>query len=126
MDLVFLLSLLVFHEGRGEPVKCQKATLEVVYNRVKHPSFPNTVHAVVHQRNAFSWTRNRFNFKKPQKEAESWKKSNEVVRDFLSNKTDYSKGAVYFNTKSMGVRYKTKANGGKPLLTCGGDRKSVV
>jgi len=31
--------------------------MHVVMNRVHSPDFPNTIHSVIYQRNAFSWTR---------------------------------------------------------------------
>ena len=110
---------MVFHEERGQPEKCKYAALEVVTNRTKHPSFPSTIKSVVHQPRQFSWTRNLSNLKKPNYELDSWNESVEVAKDFLSNRTNYTNGAIYFNARSMGVRYKTINNKGKPLLVCG-------
>jgi len=118
-DLLLLLSLVVFHEERGQPEKCKYAALEVVQNRVKHPDFPKSIKAVVQQPRQFSWTKNLSNLKKPTYELDSWEDSVRVAKDFLSNKTNYTKGAIYFNARSMGVRYKTPQNKGKPLLECG-------
>lgn len=120
-DLLLMLSLVVFHEERGQPDKCKYAALEVVHNRVNHPEFksPNTMKKVILQPRQFSWTKNLSNLKKPTYETDSWEESVRVAQDFLSNKTNYTKGAIYFNARSMGVRYKTLDNKGKPLLTCG-------
>lgn len=118
-ELLLLLSLVVFHEERGQPEKCKYAALEVVHNRTNHPSFPTTIQAVIKQPRQFSWTKNLSNLKKPNYELDSWNESVRVAKDFLSNKTNYTRGAIYFNTRSMGVRYKTSDNHGKPLLTCG-------
>lgn len=118
-DLLLLMSLVVFHEERGQPKKCQYASLEVVHNRSKHDSFPSNMRSVIRQPRQFSWTKNPSNLKKPTYELEAWNESVRVAQDFLSNKTNYTNGAIYFNAKSMGVRYRTLDNKGKPLLTCG-------
>lgn len=118
-DLLLLLSLVVFHEERGQPKQCQYAALEVVQNRVNHPAFPKSPKAVIKQPSQFSWTKNLSNLKKPTYELESWEESVRVAKDFLSKKTNYAKGAIYFNHRSMGVRFKTPQNKGRPLLECG-------
>ncbi len=50
---VNLLSRLVNGEARGEPYIGQVAVAAVVLNRVKHPSFPNTISGVIFQSGAF-------------------------------------------------------------------------
>lgn len=52
-DLV-LLARLISAEARGEPYKGQVAVGAVVLNRVKHPSFPNSMSGVIYQSGAFS------------------------------------------------------------------------
>ena len=42
----------VYFEARGEPDRGQQAVAQVVLNRVRHPAFPKTICAVVHQRSA--------------------------------------------------------------------------
>ena len=42
----------VYFEARGEAQAGQQAVAQVVLNRVRHPAFPKSVCAVVHQRNA--------------------------------------------------------------------------
>lgn len=51
---VELLARLISAESRGEPYSGQVAVGAVVLNRVKHPSFPNTVSGVIYQTSAFS------------------------------------------------------------------------
>ena len=41
-------------EARGEPYEGQVAVGAVILNRVRHPSFPNTVSGVIYQPGAFS------------------------------------------------------------------------
>lgn len=49
-----LLARIISAEARGEPYKGQVAVGAVVLNRVKHPSFPNTISSVVYQNGAFT------------------------------------------------------------------------
>ena len=51
---VYLLAKTIYAEGRGEPYTGQVAIGAVVLNRVRHPSFPNTVSGVVYQKHAFT------------------------------------------------------------------------
>ena len=53
-----LLARLISAEARGEPYEGQVAVGAVVLNRVKHPSFPNTISGVVFQSGAFSCVSN--------------------------------------------------------------------
>lgn len=108
VDVVTMcLALNVFMESRGEPKKAQYAVLEVVHNRSKHKDFPNDYCSVIKHPNAFSWVKNHKSMKPPKFELESWKESIAVARDFQLNRTNYTKGALYFNHVKLGVRYKT-------------------
>ena len=49
-----LLARLISAESRGEPYTGQVAVGAVVLNRMKHPSFPNTMSGVIYQSNAFT------------------------------------------------------------------------
>ena len=49
----YLLGRLVHGEARGEPYVGKVAVAAVVLNRVKSPSFPNTISGVVYQSGAF-------------------------------------------------------------------------
>ena len=108
IDVVTMcLALNVFMESRGEPKKAQYAVLEVVHNRSKHKSFPNGYCEVIKEPHQFSWVKNHRSMKPPKFELESWKESIAVARDFQLKKTNYTKGAIYFNRVELGVRYKT-------------------
>ena len=50
----YLLARIISAEARGEPYDGQVAVGAVVLNRVRHPSFPNSVAGVVYQNGAFS------------------------------------------------------------------------
>ena len=49
----YLLGRLVLGEARGEPYVGKVAVAAVVLNRVKSPSFPNTISGVIYQSGAF-------------------------------------------------------------------------
>jgi len=51
---VYLLARLIHSEARGETYTGQVAVGAVVLNRVKSPSFPNTISGVIYQKNAFT------------------------------------------------------------------------
>ena len=51
---LYLLARLISAEARGEPYMGQVAVGAVVLNRVEHPSFPNSISAVIYQPGAFS------------------------------------------------------------------------
>jgi len=51
---LYLLARIISAEARGEPYSGQVAVGAVVMNRVRHPSFPNTIAGVVYQPGAFT------------------------------------------------------------------------
>ena len=86
---VDLLARLISAEARGEPYSGQVAVGAVVLNRIKHPSFPNTLPGVIYQSGAFMCiTDGQFN----QPVAES---AYRAARDAL-NGVDPSGGAIYY------------------------------
>ena len=86
---VDLLARLISAEARGEPYSGQVAVGAVVLNRIKHPSFPNTLPGVIYQSGAFTCiTDGQFN----QPVAES---AYRAERDAL-NGVDPSGGAIYY------------------------------
>ena len=86
---VALLARLISAEARGEPYTGQVAVGAVVLNRMKHPSFPNTMSGVIYQPGAFSCMGDgQFN----QPVADS---CYQAARDAL-NGWDPSGGAIYY------------------------------
>lgn len=86
---VDLLARLISAEARGEPYSGQVAVGAVVLNRIKHPSFPNTLPGVIYQSGAFTCiTDGQFN----QPVAES---AYRAARAAL-NGVDPSGGAIYY------------------------------
>ena len=53
-DDLYLLAKMISAEARGEPYVGQVAVGAVILNRVKHPSFPNTIAGVLYQPGAFT------------------------------------------------------------------------
>lgn len=49
-----MLARIISAEARGEPYRGQVAVGAVIMNRVKHPSFPNTLSGVIYQPGAFT------------------------------------------------------------------------
>ena len=85
----YLLARLISAEARGEPYTGQVAVGAVVLNRVKHPSFPNTISGVIYQSGAFTcMVDGQFN----QPLADS---AYRAARDAL-NGVDPSGGAIYY------------------------------
>lgn len=118
------LSLLVFHESRSEPIKGQIAVMEVVMNRTEDSRFPKTPCEVIKQKSQFSWTSNPNNLKPPKYEYEAWEQSQKVATDYLSKRnngkcSNITKGALYFNTRRLGVRYTPTTEDKKPKVIGG-------
>lgn len=86
---VNLLARLISAEARGEPYTGQVAVGAVVLNRMRHPSFPNTMSGVIYQAGAFTCVDDgQFN----QPVANS---CYQAARDAL-NGWDPSGGAIYY------------------------------
>lgn len=86
---VDLLARLISAEARGEPYEGQVAVGAVVLNRVKHPSFPNTISGVIYQHEAFTCVYDG-QFEQPVAES-----AYRAARDAL-NGWDPSYGAIYY------------------------------
>ena len=86
---VALLARLISAEARGEPYTGQVAVGAVVLNRMKHPSFPNTMSGVIYQPGAFSCMGDG-QFDQPVADS-----CYQAARDAL-NGWDPSGGAIYY------------------------------
>ncbi len=51
------LAYAAWMEARGEGISGCVLVMQVIYNRVCSKGFPKTIHDVIYQPNAFSWTR---------------------------------------------------------------------
>ena len=86
---VYLLARVINGEARGEPYEGQVAVGAVILNRVKHPSFPNSISGVVYQNGAFTAVDDG------QINAEMYSSSMRAARDAL-NGWDPTGGAIYY------------------------------
>ena len=86
---VDLLARLISAEARGEPYEGHVAVGAVVLNRVKHPSFPNSISGVIYQHEAFTCVYDG-QFEQPVAES-----AYRAARDAL-NGWDPSYGAIYY------------------------------
>lgn len=86
---VALLARIINGEARGEPYEGQVAVGAVVLNRVKHPSFPNSIAGVIYQPGAFSAIDDG------QINAQMYNSSYSAARDAL-NGWDPTGGAIYY------------------------------
>lgn len=86
---VNLLAHIISAESRGEPYVGMVAVGAVVLNRVKHPSFPNTIAGVIYQPGAFTAVTDG------QMYAEVTDTAYKAARDAL-NGWDPSGGAIYY------------------------------
>jgi len=84
-----LLARLISAEARGEPYTGQVAVGAVVLNRMKHPSFPNTLSGVIYQPGAFSCLSDG-QFSQPVSDS-----AYKAARDAM-NGWDPSGGAIYY------------------------------
>lgn len=84
-----LLARLISAEARGEPYTGQVAVGAVVLNRVRHPSFPDTVAGVIYQTDAFTCIVDG-QFEQPVAES-----AYRAAQDAL-NGADPSGGAIYY------------------------------
>lgn len=84
-----LLARLISAESRGEPYVGQVAVGAVVLNRIKHPSFPNTLSGVIYQPGAFSCLDDG-QFNQPVSES-AYRAAQEALNGY-----DPSYGAIYY------------------------------
>jgi len=84
-----LLAQLISAEARGEPYIGQVAVGAVVLNRVKHPSFPNSIAGVIYQPGAFTCLDDG-QFYEPVAES-AWRAAQDAL-----NGWDPSGGAIYY------------------------------
>lgn len=110
MSIATCLAFVVYMESKSEPIKGQESVAEVVLNRSKSGNYPDNPCDVIKQKGQFSWYSRKLDItKEPHKyNKEQWKLATSVANKVLKNKTNHTKGSLFFNTKDLGVRYKTK------------------
>lgn len=100
---VDMLALAIHNEARGEPRSGKYAVANVILNRVKHKSFPNTVRKVVTQRGQFQWYHNH----KLRSRTTPTEEARAIARDIYQKhvsgrRVDNTGGSIFFS--SNGVR----------------------
>lgn len=111
------LAMNIYHEARGEPLQGQYAVAHVTINRVKSDEFPNDVCGVVVQKRAFAWMSDKRVFRKlidtrgaKLEDQKSWSRAKSIAQIVIRGRSlDLTNGAVFFNAKSMGRRFKTES-----------------
>ena len=94
-NMVELLARLINGEARGEPYIGQVAVGAVIMNRVKDPSFPNTIAGVIYQTGQFSCvTDGQFNVEIAE-DSTVYKAAQDAM-----NGVDPTNGALYFYNPS--------------------------
>lgn len=86
---LYLLARIISAEARGEPYEGQVAVGAVVLNRVRHPSFPDTIAGVIYQTDAFTAVSDG-QFDQPIAES-AWRAASDAL-----NGSDPSGGALYY------------------------------
>ena len=91
---LYLLSRIISAEARGEPYSGQVAVGAVILNRMKHPSFPNTMSGVIYQPGAFS-ALDDGQFDKPISDT-----SRRAAQDALNGVNPIGGAIYYYNPKT--------------------------
>lgn len=84
-----LLAKAVYSEARGESFRGQVAVAAVILNRIDHADFPDSVHGVIYQENAFTAVEDGQIHLKPDREAMK------AAEKAISGE-DPTRGAVYY------------------------------
>lgn len=111
---VLCLALAVFYESRGEPLRGQQAVAEVIVNRSESKKYPSDVCSVIKQQGQFSWYSSNISLNKPPvliyrsaQAQKSWEQAKDVAHQALNEPTNHTRGALFFNSTRLGVRYRT-------------------
>lgn len=105
MSSIICLAIAIFNESRGEPEKARYAVAEVIINRSNEQN--KSICEIIKQPNQFSFVKNK-GLTIPKTEKDAWEEAQKVASSSLSKRTNYSNGALYFNTKAIGVRFNKK------------------
>lgn len=99
---VDMLALAIHNEARGEPRSGKYAVANVILNRVKHKSFPNTVRKVVTQRGQFQWYHNH----KLRSRTAPTEEARAIARDIYQKhvsgrRVDNTGGSIFFSSNGV-------------------------
>jgi spore germination cell wall hydrolase CwlJ-like protein len=105
------LTQAVYYEARGESPRGQAAVAQVVLNRVKHPSFPKTICAVVFQGAGLGKSDCQFSFvcdgsMRQRLDTDAWDKAQHVAARALSGAVIAEIGnATHFHATRLGPQW---------------------
>lgn len=94
----------IYYEARGEPLVGKQAVAEVVLNRSEQRN--KSVCEVVFEPHQFSWTSHTKS--PPTVKSQVWEDCLSIAKHSLIVQSNHTKGALYFNTRRMGVRFNNK------------------
>lgn len=101
------MSLVIFHEARGEPLSTQVGVGYVVMNRVKDKDHPDSICNVIYETGEFSGIKRSKSYKSKKNE-EIWNRTKDLAKDIISEKIKNPIGQrVFFNHKRLGKKHKT-------------------
>lgn len=99
---VDMLALAIHNEARGEPRSGKYAVANVILNRVKHKSFPNTVRKVVTQRGQFQWYHNHKLRSKTAPTEEARAIARDIYQKHVSGRrVDNTGGSIFFSSNGV-------------------------
>ena len=104
---VFALAQVLFYETGNRPRQEWLAVGNATLNRLNHPEFPNTIHAVISQRGQYQWYHNHRlrggRVFRPSEHPEIMATATELYKQHLAGtRHDTTNGAIFFS--SNGVR----------------------
>lgn len=104
---VYSLALMMFFETGNRPRQEWLAVGNTTLNRLNHPEFPNTVHAIISQRGQYQWYHNHRlrggRVFRPSEHPEIMATAAELYKQHLAGtRHDTTNGAIFFS--SNGVR----------------------
>jgi len=100
---VLCVALALYKESRGEETLGQHYVANVILNRAK--IWHLTPCQVIAQPGQFPWYAKPHNVNKNSKE---WELSLQLAKRIIAHPVDKTGGAIYFNEKKQGRKYKTK------------------
>ena len=93
------LAMAIHQEARGEPLSGKIAVANVIFNRMDHHEFPDTVQGVIRQKGQFQWYRNRkIRSSKPPSEEIKQLASKLYWQYLLGNRKDNTGNAIFFTS----------------------------
>ena len=98
------LAYCAWMEARGEGISGCVLIMQVIYNRVQHANFPKTIHTVIYQPNAFSWTRSddpEYGKQPPDGDAVYAACLADAPNILVGTNDDLTKGAVYYANEAV-------------------------